>query len=673
MSILFADGFDQFGGSGPGSSGTGSGGDGNADARAWCGQQLRTSGWGATDAYSVSDITPFGEGAAIFPQFGETMGVTLPVASQAIIGSVRAYSDLSGAGWNVLAMCYWDGNLSHAYQYQCTLDVNADGSVSVNCYTNIPEVSDHWVVYTYTTVPGLIAPGTWNQYELYYGCDLTNGTIVLRINGVTVLSLFGVPTVSNNVGNELPDVGFTNEVQIIVLSGSPNIHTRTIYDDFVVVNPLDGINLCDFPGSVRVAAFAPSADTGTHEMTLSTGASSFACVDQFPSSDGGTYLASNAANQSVAFVPGVLPADVIDILAVVPLARGKGDGTASYSTTMALSGQEFVAPAFVPPSANYATNPQMVMELNPQGGSWDINTFPASNIVVTSQASGQLKITDVYTQVIYTKNPNFEWIEMVQYTQFPNDISYGSLSTIGFSTSVVQADSGTNQRTARWDQALRKYNISYGVRTREQLHDLIQFFHAMKGRYYSFLYFDWADYSSNFATSTEQRGVPLITDTDQVIGTGDGTTRVFQLTKTYQTKNGATSHVRLITKPMTEQWTDAQMTIPWSPVLVSLNAWACKNFTVDQMTGLVTFGAPRSSRGRSTACCLTRTRCNTPEPPAPSRRRCSGRPCRSAGQRRRTIAPCSRRPSASASPRTAETASSSISARAARRSPALGA
>jgi uncharacterized protein (TIGR02217 family) len=203
-----------------------------------------------------------------------------------------------------------------------------------------------------------------------------------------------------------------------------------------------------------------------------------------------------------------------------------------------------------------------------------------------------LTLAQAYVQVIYSPNPNFEWIEMVQYTQFPNDISYGSLSTIGFSTSVVQADSGTNQRTARWDQALRKYNISYGVRTREQLHDLIQFFHAMKGRYYSFLYFDWADYSSNFATQTEERGVPPITDTDQVIGTGDGTTQVFQLTKTYQTKNGSTSHVRLITKPMTAQWTDAQMTIPWSPVLVSLNTWACKNFTVDPTTGLVTFGAP---------------------------------------------------------------------------------
>lgn len=205
---------------------------------------------------------------------------------------------------------------------------------------------------------------------------------------------------------------------------------------------------------------------------------------------------------------------------------------------------------------------------------------------------GPLKITDAYIQVIYTQNPNFEWIEMLQYAQFPNDISYGSISTIGFSTGVVQADSGTNQRTARWDQALRSYNIAYGVRTREQLHDLIQFFHAMKGRYYSFLYFDWADYSSNFATATEQRGIPPITDTDQVIGTGDGATNVFQLSKTYSTKNGSTSHVRKITKPMTEEWTDAQMTIPWSPVLVSLDGWSCANFTVDKMTGLITFGAP---------------------------------------------------------------------------------
>jgi hypothetical protein len=382
MSIRYGNGFDQYGPTGPTGTGCGAG---NPASGHWVGGFMNTDGFiGGPDAYATSDNTPDGEGTAMFVQFGETMDLVIDRAPKSIIASVKAWNDIVGAGWAVMYLCYWAGDTHYAFQYQCILSVNADGSLQVDCMTNVPEVNSHWPIATYKTAPGIVSPSTWHQYELYYGCDLSNGTIVLRVDGVTVLSLFGVPTISNVTG-ELPDVGFTEAVNIIVLPASPNIHTRTIYDDLIVIDPTDGIGLIDFPGKCRVGAIPVVADGGVNSMTPSTGADHFACVDQFPSSEGSTYLAATATGQTQQFVPGPLPGDVIDILAVIPCARGKGDGTVGYQTTMVLDGEEFVTPTFVPPSGYYATNPQTVMEIDPLGGTWTVKSFPTALLGVTAE------------------------------------------------------------------------------------------------------------------------------------------------------------------------------------------------------------------------------------------------------------------------------------------------
>lgn len=66
--------------------------------------------------------------------------------------------------------------------------------------------------------------------------------------------------------------------------------------------------------------------------------------------------------------------------------------------------------------------------------------------------------------------------------RFPENISYGSAGGPEFSTDVVTTHNGCEQRNINWSHARTRYNIAYGVRSNEQLLELITFFHARKGK-----------------------------------------------------------------------------------------------------------------------------------------------------------------------------------------------
>src|SRR5690606_28302185 len=87
----------------------------------------------------------------------------------------------------------------------------------------------------------------------------------------------------------------------------------------------------------------------------------------------------------------------------------------------------------------------------------------------------------------------------------------------------------------------RRYNVAYGIRSMNQIHDVLAFFEARHGMLNSFRYKDWADYKSCGPDDT-------ISPTDQVLGTGDGTEDKFQLVKRYT--SGSQTYVRPITKPV---------------------------------------------------------------------------------------------------------------------------
>jgi uncharacterized protein (TIGR02217 family) len=186
--------------------------------------------------------------------------------------------------------------------------------------------------------------------------------------------------------------------------------------------------------------------------------------------------------------------------------------------------------------------------------------------------------TECVVNVLAIRSPNMDWIPMILPDVFPNDISYNSVGTIRFATDVIVVDSGDDQRVQRWDQPLMEFDIAYGVRTMEQLQELIAFFRAMRGRFYAFNYRDWMDYTSSFATRYEAREAPPITAYDQQQFVGDGATYRFQLIKNYIATTSGQTLSRPITRPE-----------PGS-VLIGMqgvNDWTA-NASVDPATGIVT-------------------------------------------------------------------------------------
>lgn len=160
--------------------------------------------------------------------------------------------------------------------------------------------------------------------------------------------------------------------------------------------------------------------------------------------------------------------------------------------------------------------------------------------------------------------------------RFPDKLSYGSRGGPGFSTAIVEVDSGAEQRVARWSDARRRYNVAYGVKSRKDLAELIEFYVARQGPAYGFRFKDFLDYASTDEGFVDAGASIVVTPTDEQLGFGDNSEKDFQLVKRYV--SGPTTRVRNITKPVS------------GTVRVSLDdVEQVSGWTVDTTTGVVTF------------------------------------------------------------------------------------
>lgn len=97
---------------------------------------------------------------------------------------------------------------------------------------------------------------------------------------------------------------------------------------------------------------------------------------------------------------------------------------------------------------------------------------------------------------------------------FPPEISYGSSGGPGFNTTVITLDSGAEKRSINWADAKAKYDVSHGIKSREQMEELLDFFYARNGRAYGFRFKDWSDYEMErqplaFTTTTPNQQLQL--------------------------------------------------------------------------------------------------------------------------------------------------------------------
>ncbi len=153
--------------------------------------------------------------------------------------------------------------------------------------------------------------------------------------------------------------------------------------------------------------------------------------------------------------------------------------------------------------------------------------------------------------------------------RFPDSISRGAKGGPERRTRIVELASGDEERNASWTNSRRRYDVSYGVRRADDLAAVVAFFEARNGRLHAFRFKDWSDYKSCLPSAAPA-------PTDQIIGTGNGSTTTFALTKTYA--SGAQSWARAIIKPVA------------GSVTVSLNGVAQgSGWSVNTTTGIVTF------------------------------------------------------------------------------------
>ena len=164
--------------------------------------------------------------------------------------------------------------------------------------------------------------------------------------------------------------------------------------------------------------------------------------------------------------------------------------------------------------------------------------------------------------------------------RFPLDVALGTRGGPERATDIVTLHSGREERNSRWAGSRRRYNAGYGVKSRADLQAVLAFFEERRGRFHSFLWRDGLDHSSGAETPTAF---------DQIIGTGDGSTTAFQLTKTY----GAAfdPYVRPITKPVEGS---ARLAVDGVEL-------AGSGFTVNTLTGMVTLAAAPAADAAVTA------------------------------------------------------------------------
>ncbi len=154
---------------------------------------------------------------------------------------------------------------------------------------------------------------------------------------------------------------------------------------------------------------------------------------------------------------------------------------------------------------------------------------------------------------------------------FPTEISEGSTGGPDWPCDIVPLASGFEERNETWSAPLRMYDAKWGVRTRDELYQILNLYHVTHGKLYGVRYLDPSDFQSLSPLSVPSH-------LDQSLGTGDGAQAAFQLVKTYSLA-GAPDMKRDIKKP-------------FGTILIGADGVGTPvGWSLDAATGVVTFDA----------------------------------------------------------------------------------
>ncbi|WP_406873964.1 DUF2460 domain-containing protein [Aminobacter sp. P9b] len=124
---------------------------------------------------------------------------------------------------------------------------------------------------------------------------------------------------------------------------------------------------------------------------------------------------------------------------------------------------------------------------------------------------------------------------------FPLAVSFGATGGPERRNEIVSLTSGREKRNLRFSQSRHHYDAGTGVKSLDDLHDVLSFFEARRGSLHAFRFRDPFDMKSC-------RPGDLPTMLDQSLGSGDGARARFSLVKAYGP--GIDAYKRLIAKPV---------------------------------------------------------------------------------------------------------------------------
>jgi uncharacterized protein (TIGR02217 family) len=167
--------------------------------------------------------------------------------------------------------------------------------------------------------------------------------------------------------------------------------------------------------------------------------------------------------------------------------------------------------------------------------------------------------------------------------RFPAPLSVGSSGGPARRTEIVQLNNGFEERNSPWTHSRRRYDAGLGMRSLDDLAEVVAFFEARHGQLYGFRWKDWMDFKSCRPSATPS---PF----DQALGTGDGARREFALCKLYA--SGGASYLRPIAKPV-----EGTVVVGRAGVALADG----EGFSVDHVAGVVRFTAPPPAGAEVTA------------------------------------------------------------------------
>ena len=248
-----------------------------------------------------------------------------------------------------------------------SLKLNADGSLSayIGHSSSQPPANNMGTVIG-TTAAGLVAAGVFTYIELKVVIHDTTGTVDVRVNGASVLSLTNQDTANNST------------VWSAIWVGTSAFSMTIDYDDIYVCDGTGSSPWNGFLGDCRVDARVPTGAGATTGWTPSAGAN-YACVDDAAPDDDTDYVTAATSGLTDTYVVQDAPVAGAALYGIQHCLNLKkmDAGTCTVAPIIRLSGGSDVAGADLTPSTTYAYGLQ-IAATQPGGAAWTEAAFNAA-------------------------------------------------------------------------------------------------------------------------------------------------------------------------------------------------------------------------------------------------------------------------------------------------------